>query len=307
MPMKIFVTGGSGLLGSSLIKGLIATGHSVAGLTRDIKNATALKSIGAVPIEGDATQNGPWLDTLKSCDMVIHLAGENIFAKRWTTEFKEKIRNSRVESTRRIASAVSEPDAKVRVLLSASAVGYYGNDFVGDVDESGKPGTDFLAQVCVSWERAACISKSEVRTVYLRSAVVLSSAGGALAKMLPLFRLGLGGKLASGKQQMSWIHREDWVRALLFILEHEDIKGAVNLSAPYAVSNEVFTKTLGTHLNRPTFMTVPAAALKLTLGESATLILGSQHVRPKKLMDAGFVFSYPDVNSALKQIFTNSK
>ena len=304
--MKIFVTGGSGLLGSCLIKGLIAKGHSVAALARDGKSAAILKALGATPIEGDATKAGSWLETVKICDAVIHLAGANIFAKRWTPAFKEEIRKSRIESTRRIAGAVSEPEAKVRLLLSASAVGYYGADFSGDVDESGKPGPDFLAQVCVSWERAACISKSEVRTVYLRSGIVLSSGGGALDKMLPIFRLGLGGKLSDGQQKMSWIHRDDWVRAVLFVLEQDELKGPVNLAAPYAVTNEEFTKTIGRHLHRPTFMTVPKAVLNIALGESAALILGSQHVRPKKLMEAGFVFSFPDVNSALQQILVKS-
>jgi uncharacterized protein (TIGR01777 family) len=302
--MKIFITGGSGLLGSCLIKALIGKGHSVTGLCRSAKSSALLAKLGALPIEGDAAKGGPWLETLKSCDAVIHLAGENIFAKRWTTEFKESIRSSRIDSTRRIAGALSEPDSKVRMLLSGSAIGFYGADFKGDVDESGKPGPDFLAQVCVSWERAACISKPEVRTVYLRSGIVLSSAGGALDKMLSLFRLGLGGKLGHGQQKMSWIHRDDWVQAVLYILEQENLKGAVNLVAPYAVTNEEFTKTLGKHLKRPTFMAVPAPALKLALGESAALVLGSQHVRPKKLMDAGFIFKFSDLNSALKEILT---
>ena len=306
MPMKIFITGGSGLLGSRLIKGLIAKGHSVAALVRDGKNATRLNDLGAALIEGDATQAGPWLQTMKSCDAVIHLAGENIFARRWTSAFKEAIRKSRIDSTRRIAGAVSEPDATVRVLLSASAVGYYGADFKGDVDESGKPGADFLAQVCVSWERAACISKSEVRTAYIRSGIVLSSDGGAFAKMLPIFRLGLGGKLGNGQQKMSWIHHDDWVRAVLFVLEHTELKGAVNITAPYAVSNEEFTQVIGRQLHRPAFMALPAQALKIALGESAALILGSQHVRPKRLMDSGFVFTYPDVNSAMKQILAKT-
>jgi uncharacterized protein (TIGR01777 family) len=302
MPMKIFITGGSGLLGSCLIKELISKGHAVAALARGTKNAGTLQNIGATPIEGDATKPGPWLDVVKKCDAVIHLAGANIFAKRWSPAFKEEIRKSRIESTRRIAGAISDPDAKVRILFSASAVGYYGDDFNSDVDESGKPGKDFLAQVCASWERAACISKPEVRTVYLRSGIVLSSEGGALDKVLPIFRLGLGGKLGDGKQKMSWIHRDDWVRAVLFMLEHEELKGPVNLTAPYTVTNEDYTKTIGRFLHRPTFFTVPKLALNLALGESAALILGSQHVRPKKLMDAGFVFSYPDVSSALQQI-----
>lgn len=304
--MKIFITGGSGLLGSRLITALIAKGHSVVALARGGKNAARLTTLGATPAMGDATRTGHWLEELKACDAVIHLAGENIFAKRWTLTFKEAIRKSRIDSTRCIAGAVSDVDAKVRILLSASAVGYYGADFNGDVDEYGKSGSDFLAQVCVSWERAACISKAVVRTAYLRSGIVLSSEGGALTNMLPLFRLGLGGKLANGQQKMSWIHCDDWVRAVLFVLEHDDLKGAVNITAPYAVSNEEFTKAIGKELNRPTFMTVPKTALKLALGESAALVLGSQHVRPKKLMDAGFVFSFPDVKSALKQILAKT-
>jgi uncharacterized protein (TIGR01777 family) len=307
MPMKIFVTGGSGLLGTCLVKNLIEKGYSVAALARDRKNAAIVGALGATPIEGDATQAGQWLQALKICDAVIHLAGANIFAKRWTPIFKEEIRKSRIESTRRIAGVVSEPDSKVRLLLSASAVGYYGADISRDVDESGKPGSDFLAQVCVSWERAACISKSEVRTIYLRSGIVLSSEGGALDKVLPIFRLGLGGKLGNGRQKMTWIHRDDWVRAVIFILEHKELKGPVNLTAPYTVTNEEYTKTIGRHLHRPTYLTVPKALLTVALGESAALILGSQHVRPKKLMDAGFVFSYPDMNSALHQILVKPR
>lgn len=302
MPRKIFVTGGSGLLGSCLIKELLAKGHSVAALARGAKNASILQNLGATAIQGDGTKSGPWLDTVKMCDTVIHLAGANIFAKRWTPEFKEEIRKSRIDSTRLIAGAVSDPEAKVRLLLSASAIGYYGADFNGDVDEAGKPGQDFLAQVCSSWERAACISKPEVRTVYLRSGIVLSAEGGALMKVLPPFRLGLGGKLGDGKQCMSWIHRDDWVRAVLFMLERDDLKGPVNLTAPYAVTNLDYTKTIGRLLHRPTMFTVPKTALQLALGEAAAIVLGSQHVRPKKLMDAGFVFSYPDLKSAMQQL-----
>lgn len=299
--MNIFLTGATGTIGSTLCPALIAAGHTVRALVRSDQSARAANAMGAFPVSGDVMKSGPWLSELAQCDGVIHLAGANIFA-RWTPSYKEKIRASRVESTRLIAGAVSDPQSKVKVLLSGSASGYYGSDVPAALDEHAPPGSDFLAKVCVSWERAACIGRPEVRTVFLRSGVVMARGGGALQSMLPVFKMGLGGRLGSGLQMMSWIHIQDWVRAVLFLLGRDDLRGPFNLTAPYPVNNRDFVKTLGEVLARPTVLPVPAAVMKLVLGEVATVVLGQQHVRPAKLLESGFAFSYPDIRSALSQL-----
>lgn len=301
--MNIFLTGATGTIGRTLCPALIAAGHQVMALARSEGSARLVRSMGAQPVAGDMTEGGPWLTVMNQCDAVVHLAGVGIFA-RWSSAYKEKIRASRVVSTRLIAGAVSANDSKVRVLLSGSAAGYYGSDVPDPRDEFSPPGTDFLASVCVSWERAACIDRPAVRTVFLRSGVVLAREGGALKTMLPAFRMGLGGRLGSGRQMMSWIHIQDWVRAALFLLGRDDLKGPFNLTAPYAVSNREFVKTLATVLGRPSVLPVPSAVMKLVLGEVATAVLGHQHVRPVRLLESGFVFSYPDIRSALTQLLT---
>lgn len=303
--MKIFITGANGLIGRRLTEVLSRRGHAVQALCRSDAAAEALKNRGAQPIAGDATKVGPWLDSLVACDAVIHLAGATIF-HRWSPSYKEKIRASRVESTRLIAGALSRPDAKPRVFLSGSAMGYYGADVPAISDEYSPAGQDFLAQVCVSWERAACVSRQDVRTLLLRTGIVLAADGGALKQMLPAFKLGLGGKLGSGRQMMSWIHIDDWVGAALFLLEQENLSGPFNFTAPYAVSNDEFTKTMGNVLKRPVVVSVPGAVLKMALGEMSATVLGSQQVRPARLLEAGYRFQYPDLRSALSQILAQN-
>lgn len=300
--MKIFITGATGLIGLDLCAVLQAKGHKIVALTRSPAKVEALQRAGFTAVLGDATLAGDWITHLQACDAVVHLAGENLFTKRWSEAYKAVLRSSRVDSTRRIAAAVSDPASKVKLLLCGSAIGYYGADFDKPCDEFSPAGQDFLAQLCVSWERAACVSRSDVRIVFLRSGIVLSIKGGALQKLLPLFKCGFGGKLGSGKQMMSWIHIEDWVRAAVLLLENETIKGAFNLTSPYAVTNENFVKTLASVLHRPSLFSVPAAVMKMVLGESAVAVLGSQHVRPRRLTESGFAFSHPQIHLAIANL-----
>ena len=241
-------------------------------------------------------------EKLEGIEGVVHLAGEGISSHRWTEDFKESIRSSRVDSTRLLADAVCKLTTPPRVFLCASAVGYYGSRGDQTLDEDSPPGDDFLASVCVAWEESARqAANCGIRVVSTRTGVVLSTEGGALGQMLPPFRLGGGGVMGDGEQYMSWIAREDMVRALIFILENDSLSGPVNCVSPAPVTNRVFTRTLGRVLMRPTFVPLPASIIKMTFGEMGqALLLASQRVTPKKLLNAGFEFYYPDLEEALR-------
>lgn len=235
------------------------------------------------------------------CDAVVHLAGEPV-AQRWTEDAKKRIADSRVEGTRRLINALSLQAQRPRVLVCASAVGYYGSRGDQILLEDSSPGSDFLARVVVAWEEAAGLGESlGMRVVRMRFGMVLGH-GGALAKLLPPFRFGAGGKLGSGHQWMAWIHLEDAVNLILFALDYGAIRGAVNATAPHPVTNEEFTGRLANVLHRPAFLPVPAFALKLALGEMAEMVLASQRVLPTVAKSAGFRFQYPELRLALENL-----
>jgi uncharacterized protein (TIGR01777 family) len=235
----------------------------------------------------------------------VNLAGENIASGRWTPDKKMEIRDSRVKSTLLLSDAIAKMKTPPKGFVSGSAIGYYGNR-TEPVKESSSPGNGFLADVCIDWEEATkAAEKAGVRVVHLRIGVVLDPEGGALKRMLLPFKLGLGGRLGSGKQMMSWITREDLCRAILYCLEEGGVKGAVNATAPKPVSNQVFTKDLGAALGRPTVFPVPAFALKLLLGEMANeMLLSGAAVLPEKLLQKGFSFHHPELQEALKSLLS---
>ena len=290
-PQRIAITGSSGLIGAALVGLLKSEGHTVQRLVR------------RAPIAPDEVQWDPKtgfvdLEPLRGVDAVIHLAGAGVGDKRWNKKYKAEILNSRLLGTTAIANAVNE--LKPQVFISSSAIGWYGESGNRAVVESDRVGDDFLAAVCREWEGAADIATG-VRTVKLRTGLVLDPTGGALGKMLPLFRFGLGGKMGSGKQWWSWITLHDLIRALRFILENP-ISGPVNLTSPNPVTNQEFTSALARAMHRPALFPAPAIALKIAMGGFSSEILGSKKVLPNVLSEAGFTWDYPHISDALSAL-----
>lgn len=292
---RVLVSGASGLIGSALIPSLKSRGFRVIRLVRGT-------APGADQIPWDPTKPlSP--ATVSSFHAIIHLSGETV-ATRWSNSKKSKIRASRIESTHNLALAVAKAEKRPQLLLTASAIGYYGNRGDEVLREESSLGAGFLAEVCRDWEAAAQpASDAGVRCAQIRTGVVLSPDGGALQKMLPPFRMGVGGTLGSGRQWMSWIHIQDMVGAINHILKTDLLRGPVNLVAPKPVTNEEFTKTLGSVLSRPTIFPVPAFVMKLVFGQMADeVLLASQRVEPTKLVTSGYPFQYSDLRKALQSI-----
>ncbi|GDX23785.1 epimerase [Actinomycetes bacterium] len=285
---KIAITGASGLIGSALVGDLRDKGHEVLRLVRR-------PVASADEVQWDPKNESIDIASLAGVSAVINLAGAGVGDKRWTSSYKNEILNSRVSSTHTIATAVEE--LKPDVFISASAIGWYGETGDRAVTEVDRGGDDFLAGVCEQWEAAADLAPS-VRTVKIRTGVVLDPTGGALGKMLPLFKFGVGGKLGSGKQWWSWITLHDQIRAIQFLMD-SDLSGPVNITAPNPATNSEFTAALARALHRPALLPVPGIALKLALGGFSSELLGSSKVIPEKLSAAGFVFDYPHVAPAL--------
>jgi len=290
-PQRIAVTGASGLIGNALVGYLKAQGHTVQRLVR--RAAVSSEEITWDPIAGTVD-----LEALAGVNAVIHLAGAGVSDKRWTKKYKSEILNSRLLGTSTIAKAVAV--VKPQVFISASAIGWYGESGNRAVIETDRVGDDFLAAVCREWEAAADLA-GDVRTVKIRTGLVLDPTGGALGKMLPLFRFGLGGKLANGKQWWSWITLHDQIRAIAFLLEN-NLSGPVNLTSPNPVTNSEFTAALARALHRPALFPVPAIALKIVLGGFSSEVLGSKKVMPNVLTEAGFTFDYPHISAALDKL-----
>jgi len=291
LPQRIAVTGATGMIGSALVGHLKSEGHTVQKLVR--RPVVSSDEIAWDPKEGTID-----LAALEGVDAIIHLAGANVGDRRWTKRYKAEILNSRLLGTNTIATAVSQ--LKPSVFISASAIGWYGETGNRAVTENDRPGDDFLATVCKEWEGAADLA-GDVRTVKLRTGLVLEPNSGALGKMLPLFRFGLGGKLGNGKQWWSWITLHDQIKAICFLLENQ-IEGAVNLTSPNPATNQEFTSALARAMRRPALFPVPGFALKLVLGGFSSEILGSKRVIPKKLTDAGFQFDFPHLAPALAEL-----
>jgi uncharacterized protein (TIGR01777 family) len=294
--MRIFAVGATGFIGRSLVPALVDRGHEVTVLAR-----------GTVPfpphprihvLSGNPMQAGPWQQAVADHEAVINLAGASI-ATRWTQEAKKRILDSRVVSTRNLVAALAGLPPKT--LVCANAVGYFGDSGDALLDDDAPAGKGFLAEVAAAWQDAALEATAHGhRGVITRFGVVLGPGGGALAQMLPIFRLGLGGRLGSGQQWFPWVHIRDVVDAIAFALEHPHVQGPINVVAPETVTNAQFTAALGKTLGRPTLLPVPAWVLRLVLGEAAAMLLSSLRCVPKRLMEWDFCFSYPDVATALR-------
>jgi len=298
--MNIAITGASGLIGSALIPALTGAGHRVARMVRSQPR----------PDSGDIfwDPDKAYVDTTKldGADAVVHLAGDTI-AERWSPEKKIRIHSSRTRGTQLIAEAVRQVTKPPQVLVSASAIGYYGDRGAEVLREQSASGKGYLAEVCRDWEAATEVaSRAGIRVVHLRTGIVLSTKGGALAKMLPPFRMGAGGKIGSGKQYMSWIALDDLIGAIRYSIENVSLKGPVNGVAPNPVTNLEFTKTLGKVLGRPAILPLPAFAVSLMFGEMGReLLLSSQRVEPSRLVGSGFSFRYPNLEDALRHVLSD--
>jgi uncharacterized protein (TIGR01777 family) len=299
--MKILVSGSTGLVGSALLPFLTTGGHEAVRLVRQQTRTTTGKQ---PSVEWDPPARGLDPAAIDGIDAVVHLAGENIAAKRWTPEQKSKIRESRVNGTRLLAESIARSARPPKVLVCASAIGYYGNRGDERLSEQSASGNDFLAEVCRDWEAAAKpAAEKGIRVVHLRIGLILSPAGGALGKMLTPFRLGAGGVIGSGRQYMSWIALDDLLGVIQFVLSHETVRGAINAVAPNPVTNREFTKTLGTVLGRPTIFPMPAFAARLAFGEMAdALLLSSARVEPRGLLAAGYAFRFPTLEECLRHL-----
>lgn len=296
--MIIAVTGSTGMVGTAVVAALEARGDLVRRLVRHAVTD------GDREIHWDPDRGEIDAAELNGVDAVVHLAGENIAGRRWSADFKRRILESRTKGTRLLAETLAGLEMKPSVLVSASATGIYGNRHDEEVDELAPSGNGFLAEVCREWEAAVePAHDADIRVVKLRIGPVLSPQGGALAKMLPPFKMGLGGVIASGQQYFSWITLDDLVSVILFALDNESLKGPVNAVTPHPVTNREFTKTLGRVLGRPTIFPMPAFAARLAFGEMADeMLIGGVKVSPHELIQAGFPFAYPELEPALRHL-----
>ncbi|MEY2568173.1 MAG: uncharacterized protein QOE35_2702 [Actinomycetota bacterium] len=292
--MRVLITGSSGLIGSALIPRLEADGHEVTALRRGAQWDPQGGRVEPAAVAGH--------------DAVVHLAGEGIGDHRWNAEHKRRVLDSRVNGTSALARALAGLDTKPSVLVSSSAIGYYGNRGSDTLNEESAPGADFLAEVCTKWEAAAQpAADAGIRTVLLRTGIVLSPTGGALKPLLPLFKLGVGGRLGSGRQYWSWITIDDEIEAILHCLTNPSVSGAVNATAPEPVTNEEFARTLGRVLHRPAALPVPRFALAARLGGEAAdvMLLAGQRVLPAKLEATGFTFRHRTLEQGLRAMLSS--
>jgi uncharacterized protein (TIGR01777 family) len=280
--VRVAITGATGLIGKRLSAALRARGDEVAAIS--------------------LREGPPSPEALAGCDAVVHLAGEPV-AQRWTKDARERIRSSRVEGTRALVEAIGAADPRPRAFVSASAVGYYGSRGDERLDEDAAPGAGFLSEVCVAWEREANEAvKHGVRVVTVRTGVVLDKAGGALEKMLPPFKLGIGGPVAGGRQYLPWIHIDDLVGVYIAAIDDDAWSGPVNASAPEPVTNAVLSKALGRALHRPAFAPVPALAIRALYGDMAEIVTEGQRAVPKRPLELGYTFTHPDLDEALADV-----
>ncbi|MGH9411420.1 MAG: TIGR01777 family oxidoreductase [Vicinamibacterales bacterium] len=308
--MKIVVAGGTGFLGAPLCWTWAEESHEVRVLTRSLPPGRAqhepgtgkpgITRVGWDPAAAVASI----ASEVEGADAVVNLSGESIAGRRWNAARKRALGDSRIASTRALAAAIRGASTAPRVFISASAIGYYGDRGSEPLTEGSAPGDDFLARLCVDWEQEALTgARADVRTVLVRTGIVLERDGGALKPLVRAFRMGAGGRFGSGRQYMSWIHRRDWVEMVRWIVETSAVAGPVNATAPVPVTNAEFTRALGRALRRPALLPAPAFALRLALGEFADSVLASQRVLPSCAKAAGYHFRYPEIDIALRGIF----
>jgi uncharacterized protein (TIGR01777 family) len=291
---RIAVTGASGLIGSALVRSLTADGHEVVRLVR--RGARGADEVCWDP-------EGQYVDAagLDGCDAVVNLAGAGVGDHRWTDAYKKQVRDSRVLGTAALAEAVAALDRPPRVWVNGSAIGFYGETGDRAVDESAPPGDGFLPSLCVEWEEAtAPVQEAGVRTVFARTGLVVAREGGAWAKLFPLYKAGLGGRFGNGRQYWSFVALHDEVAAIRHLIDTDGLSGPFNLTAPNPLTNREISAAMGRVLRRPSLFTVPAPALKLVLGEMSGDVLGSQRVLPKRLLESGFTFAFPEIEGAIR-------
>jgi uncharacterized protein (TIGR01777 family) len=308
--MRILVTGATGFIGYQLVKELVGKGNELVVVSRDPDRARGrfarlLMETGTQKLHfygWDSLHGPPPAIAINEIDAVVHLAGEPLGEARWTAEQKKRIRDSRLLGTRHLVQGLASIQAKV--LISSSAIGFYGDRGDEKLDEASSAGKGFLSDVCRDWEREALEAENieGLRVVRLRTGMVLGTTGGALARVLPIFRWGAGGTLGSGKQWMSWIHERDMVGLILWALDHPEVHGAVNGVAPTPITNREFVQTLAQALRRPAVVPAPATALKWALGEMSDLVLQSQRVLPKRALEKGFQFQFQDLEPAIRDL-----
>ncbi|MDP2659580.1 MAG: TIGR01777 family oxidoreductase [Dehalococcoidia bacterium] len=299
--MRIIITGGSGLIGESLTRSLVAGGHEVVVLSRNPARVTGLP-VGARAVRWDASTGEGWSQLAEDA-AIVNLAGENISQGRWTSEVKERIRDSRLSAGKAVVNGVETSPRKPRVLIQASAVGYYGPRGDDELREDSPPGADFLAQVCVAWEAStAAVEAMGVRRVVIRTSPVLAAKEGVLPRMMLPFRFYVGGRLGSGRQWFPWIHVADEVAAIRFLIEREEASGSFNLASPHPVTNAFFSRALGKAMRRPSVLPTPTLLLSLLYGEMGRSLMGSQRVIPQRLLDLGFTFRFADADAALRDL-----
>ncbi|OPZ17021.1 MAG: Epimerase family protein [candidate division BRC1 bacterium ADurb.BinA364] len=297
-----FIAGATGFIGRAAAERLRQAGWAVAALSRDAAKARAALGEDVEIVAGDPARPGDWTARLDGCDAVVNLAGESVAGRRWTAAARQAIRDSRVESAQCIAAAIGAARNPPRALICASGSGYYGSSNERSLGEEAPAGGDFLARVCVEWEAAARQAEAfGARVALLRFGVVLHRSGGALARMLPLFRLGLGGPLGHGRQGFPWIHRDDAAGMILWLLETEGASGAFNAVAPDQATNAEFAKALGRLLRRPAILPAPALALRLLFGEGASVVLSGQFPSPRRALEMGYRFRFPSLRGALAE------
>ncbi len=297
--MKVAITGATGFVGSRLVEKLLARGDQVIIFTRNAHTTSFPQSAAVQVVQYQPLESGDWQTALASCTAVVNLAGEPIAEQRWTAEQKKIILDSRQIGTQKIVEAIQQAESKPQVLINASAIGYYGVSATAKFDESSPAGSDFLAEVCQKWEAAA--QQTTIRLVTLRLGIVLGN-GGALAKMIPAFKMFMGGPIGSGQQWFSWIHLDDVVSLILTALDDQTMAGVFNATAPQPVSMKELCQKLGEVMGRPSWMPVPGFVLDALLGEGAIVVLEGQQALPKAALSRSFSFQYSEIGSALRSI-----
>ncbi|MEG3920161.1 TIGR01777 family oxidoreductase [Microcoleus sp. T3_A4] len=308
--MKVAIAGATGFVGSRLVEKLQAAGHQVVVLSRDAAKASRVFPASAYPnlevVAYTPAESGDWQKSIPGCDGVVNLAGVPIAEERWTEARQQEILDSRKLTTAKLVEAIVNANPRPSVFVSASAIGYYGTSETAEFDETSLAGNDFLAAVCKDWEAAAQPAKNAgTRLAILRLGIVLGM-GGALAKMLPPFKLFAGGPIGTGKQWFSWVHREDVVDLILYALQNPQVEGVLNATAPNPVRMNELCQTLGEVLQRPSWLPVPGFALEMLLGDGAKLVLEGQKVLPKQTLASGFQYQYPTLKLALEEILSGS-
>lgn len=300
---RVVITGGTGFIGRKLAKELIARGDQPVILSRDAARAQKQVPSGALAAAWDPEREGPWFDEIAKADAIIHLAGENV-AKRWTADARRAIEQSRIDTTRLIVDAIARAPKKPRVLVNASAVGYYGAQPPDrELDESSPAGTGFLADICVRWEEAARAAEQHgVRSVQVRIGVVLGEGGGPLEKMILPFKLFTGGPIGAGTQVIPWVHADDVVGILLLALDDERVRGPINAVSPNPANSNELARALGQVMHRPSWFRTPAFVLEAAMGEAAMIVTEGQRVRPRKALELGYSFRRADLVPALQSI-----